>query len=199
MICAPRTGTGLWRVDFGAEPATTNKINGVVARETHGLVPTLFSAPLPASTRTVLTNTVYLKAHWPQPFRSTSMAPFHTADGHAVQVPLMTNTGPVARYRQVAGWQSATLPYAGGRLAAVGLLPPPHAANCAVPSLAQWTALTDTAPSQPAGVRLPRCTWTRPGPTCKPPWPPWACRSAAITPGWARRTARSPRSCSATR
>jgi serpin B len=68
----------------------------------------------------------------------------------------MTNTGPVAKYRQVAGWQSATLPYAGGRLAAVGLLPPPHAANCAVPSVAQWTALTDTAPSQPAGVRLPR-------------------------------------------
>jgi serpin B len=147
---------GLWPVNFGAEPATTNKINGVVARETHGLVPTLFPAPLPVSTRTVLTNTVYLKAHWPQAFRSTSMAPFHTADGHVVQVPLMTNTGPVAKYRQVAGWQSATLPYAGGRLAAVGLLPPPHAANCAVPSLAQWTALTDTAPSQPAGVRLPR-------------------------------------------
>ena len=147
---------GLWPVNFGAEPATTNKINGIVARETHGLVPTLFSAPLPVSTRTVLSNTVYLKAHWPQAFPSTSMAPFHTADGRVVQVPLMTNTGPVASYRQVAGWQSATLPYAGGRLAAVGLLPPPHAANCAVPSLAQWTALTASAPSQPAGVRLPR-------------------------------------------
>jgi serpin B len=56
----------------------------------------------------------------------------------------------------VAGWQSATLPYAGGRLAAVGLLPPAHAANCAVPSQAQLTALTTTAPGQPAGVRLPR-------------------------------------------
>lgn len=147
---------GLWSVNFGDEPATTNKINGVVAQETHGLVPTLFSAPLPASTRTVLENTVYLKARWEQPFPSTSTAPFHTGDGQVVQVPMMSNTGPVASYRRVAGWQSATLPYAGGRLAAVGLLPPAHAANCAVPSQAQLTALTTTAPGQPAGVRLPR-------------------------------------------
>ena len=152
---------GLWSVNFGAEPATTNQINGVVARETHGLVPTLFPAPLPVSTRTVLLNTVYLKARWPQPFPSTSTAPFHTADGHVVQVPLMSNPGPVASYRQVAGWQSATLPYAGGRLAAVGLLPPAHAANCAMPSPAQWTALTTTAPSQPAGVQLPRMHLTQ--------------------------------------
>jgi serpin B len=147
---------GLWSVNFGDEPATTNKINGVVAQETHGLVPTLFPTPLPASTQTVLENTVYLNARWEQPFPSTSTAPFHTADGQVVQVPLMSNTGPVASYRRVAGWQSATLPYAGGRLAAVGLLPPAHAANCAVPSQAQLTALTTTAPGQPAGVRLPR-------------------------------------------
>ena len=46
---------GLWAVDFGDEPATTNRINAVVARETHGLLPALFQAPLPPSTRTVLT------------------------------------------------------------------------------------------------------------------------------------------------
>lgn len=152
---------GLWSVNFGTEPATTNKINGVVAQETHGLVPALFAAPLPSSTRTVLTNTVYLKAHWPQPFPSTSTAPFRTADGQVVQVPLMSNTGPVAGYRQVGGWQSATLRYAGGRLAAVGLLPPAHAAGCAMPSPAQLTALTTTARSQPAGVRLPRMQLTQ--------------------------------------
>jgi len=147
---------GLWSVNFGDEPATTNKINGVVAQETHGLVPTLFPAPLPASTQTVLENTVYLKARWEQPFPSTAAAPFHTGAGQVAQVPMMSNTGPVASYRRVAGWQSATLPYAGGRLAAVGLLPPAHAANCSVPSQAQLAALTTTAPAQPAGVRLPR-------------------------------------------
>ena len=40
--------TGLWVVDFGDEPTTTNRINAVVAHETHGLVPALFQAPLPA-------------------------------------------------------------------------------------------------------------------------------------------------------
>ena len=147
---------GLWTVDFGAEPATTNQINAVVAHDTHGLVPTLFPAPLPASTRTVLSNTVYLKARWAQPFRTTSTAPFHTASGSSVQVPLMSSTDPVASYRQAAGWQSATLPYQGGRLAAVALLPPAHAAGCALPTLAQWTALTAGTSTRSTGVRLPR-------------------------------------------
>ena len=146
----------LWTVDFGTEPATTNQINTVVADGTHGLVPTLFPAPLPASTRAVLSNTVYLKARWPQPFPATSAAPFRTASGQVVQVPLMSSTDPVASYRQAAGWQSATLPYAGGGLAAVGLLPPAHAASCAVPTLAQWTALTAGTSTRSTGVRLPR-------------------------------------------
>ena len=42
---------GMWSVNFGDEPATTNQINGVVNQETHGLVPALFPAPLPTSTR----------------------------------------------------------------------------------------------------------------------------------------------------
>ena len=147
---------GLWTVDFGKEPATTNQINAVVAHDTHGLVPTLFPAPLPASTRAVLSNTLYLKARWQQPFPATSPAPFRTASGRVVQVPLMSSTGPVASYRQAGGWQSATLPYAGGGLAAVGLLPPAHAASCAVPTPAQWTALTAATSTRSAGVRLPR-------------------------------------------
>jgi serpin B len=60
--------SGLWVVDFGDEPGTTNRINAVVARETHGLIPALFQAPLPRSTRTVLTNALYLKARWLYPF-----------------------------------------------------------------------------------------------------------------------------------
>lgn len=147
---------GLWTVDFRTEPATTNQINSVVAHDTHGLVPTLFPAPLPTSTRAVLSNTVYLKARWQQPFPATSAAPFHTAHGGTVQVPMMSSTDPVASYRQTAGWQSATLPYAGGGLAAVALLPPAHAAGCAVPTPAQWTALTAGNSIRSTGVRLPR-------------------------------------------
>ena len=147
---------GMWSVNFGDEPATTNQINGVVNQETHGLVPALFPAPLPTSTRTVLSNTVYLKARWQQPFPAANPAPFHTAGGGTVQVPMMSSTDPVASYRQAAGWQSATLPYAGHGLAAVALLPPAHAASCATPTAAQWTALTTGSSARATGVRLPR-------------------------------------------
>ena len=148
--------TGLGVVDFGDEPATTNQINALVARETHGLIPALFQAPLPPSTRTVLTNALYLKARWRNPFPATSPAPFQAGDGQVVQVPLMRSAAPVASYRQAGGWQSATLPYAGGGLAAVALLPPAHATGCAAPTLAQWTALTAGSSTQSAEVQLPR-------------------------------------------
>lgn len=147
---------GVGVADFGDEPATTNRINAIVAHETHGLVPALFQAPLPTSTRVVLTNALYLKAPWMHPFPAASPAPFRTAGGRVVQVPLMSSTAPVATYRRAGGWQSATLPYAGGRLAAVALLPPVQAATCAVPTLTQWTALTAGTSVQSAEVRLPR-------------------------------------------
>ena len=152
---------GVGMADFGDEPATTNRINAVVAHETHGLVPALFQAPLPTSTRVVLTNALYLKAPWLRPFPAASPAPFRTAGGRVVSVPLMSSTAPVASYRRAGGWQSATLPYAGGRLAAVALLPPVQAPTCAVPTLAQWTALTAGTSAQSAEVRLPRLHLTQ--------------------------------------
>ena len=121
--------TGLGAVDFGDEPATTNGINAVVARETHGLIPALFQAPLPPSTRAVLSNALYLNAPWLHPFPAARPAPFRTADGRVVQAPLMSSTAPVASYHRADRWQSATLPYVGARLAAVALLPPVHAAR----------------------------------------------------------------------
>jgi serpin B len=148
--------TGLGVVDFGDEPAATNRINAVVARETHDLIPHLFAAPLPTSTRVVLTNALYLKAPWRNPFPATSPAPFRTGGGRVIRVPLMSSAAPVAGYRRAGGWQSATLPYTGGRLAAVALLPPAHATGCAAPTLTQWTALTAGRSTQSAEVQLPR-------------------------------------------
>jgi serine protease inhibitor len=68
----------------------------------------------------------------------------------------MSSAVPVASYRRAGGWQSATLPYAGGRLAAVALLPPAHATGCAAPTLTQWTALTAGSSTKSAVVQMPR-------------------------------------------
>jgi serpin B len=73
-----------------------------------------------------------------------------------VRVPLMRSAVPAASYRQAGGWQSATLPYVGGRLAAVAMLPPAHAATCAAPTQDQWTALTAGTSNKSTGVQLPR-------------------------------------------
>ena len=117
--------SGVRVVNFRDEPPTTNQINAVIARETHSLIPALFQTPLPASTQTVLTNALYLKAAWRSPFPGATPAPFRTASGRVLQVPMMSSTEPVASYRQAGGWQSATLPYAawpagGGGPAAAG-------------------------------------------------------------------------------
>ena len=152
---AYRAGVGV--ADFGDEPAATDRINAIVARETHGLLPALFPAPLPVSTRVVLTDALYLKAPWRQPFPGASPAPFRTAGGRMVRVPVMTSTVPVARLppgRRLAVGHPAVR--GGGSWRAVALLPPARAATCAVPALSQWTALTAGTSTRSAAVQLPR-------------------------------------------
>jgi serpin B len=149
-------GTGLQLVDFGHEPAATTTINAVVSRDTHGLIPDLFGQPLATSTRLVLTNALYLKARWQQPFTSASPARFRTAAGTVVTASLMHSIPRVAGYHRAGGWQSATLPYTGGDLAAVAILPPAGTTGCAVPTTAQWAKLTATDATAAAGVNLPK-------------------------------------------
>jgi serpin B len=148
--------TDLRQVDFAREPATTNAINAVVAHDTRGIIPTLFASPLDASTQTVLTNAIYLHARWENPFPTASPAPFHTAAGGTVSAPLMNSVDPVAGYHSLDGWQSAILPYTGGDLVAVAILPPRSATGCDVPSAGELAALTATSGSQVATVMLPR-------------------------------------------
>jgi len=143
-------------VDFGDEPATTTTINAVVSRDTHGLIPDLFGQPLATSTRLVLTNALYLKARWQQPFPAASPARFRTAAGKVVTVSLMRGVPGAAGYHRAGGWQSATLPYTGRDLAAVAILPPAGPAGCAVPTTAQWAKLTTTDATTAAGVSLPK-------------------------------------------
>ena len=143
-------------VDFSDEPAATTAINAVVSHDTHGLIPTLFGQPLAPSTKTVLTNALYLKARWVHPFPAAGPAQFHTAAGSVVQATLMDSTAAIAGYHSVGGWQSATLPYTGGDLLAVAILPPATATGCAVPTVTQWAALTAGRATQSADVDLPK-------------------------------------------
>jgi serpin B len=153
---ATATGADLQTLDFAAHAQqATDAINARVSSDTGKLIPTLFDQPLDPSTTTVLTNAIYLNAAWKTPFLPAHDALFHTAAGRTVTVKLMSTAGDLGEVRDAGSWRSAVLPYAGGQLEAVVLLPDDPAAACAIPSAAQLAALT-TGKSALAPVDMPK-------------------------------------------
>jgi serpin B len=129
-----RFGATLHTADFERDPdQALNAVNAAVAAQTKGEIQRLFpTGSLDNSTRLVLTNAVYLAADWATAFPAdrTRPAPFTREDGSTTQVPMMhSDTGrdpelpPAYGYAQGPGYQVATLPYAGGRLAFTIVLP----------------------------------------------------------------------------
>jgi serpin B len=117
-------------VDFAGDPGgATNAINATVDKDTSGLIKKLFDGPLPRDTVTVLTNAMYLKATWLTPFEMSAPTDFHAVGG-VESVPMMS--GASGAGRSSSGWRSVELPYVGGKLSAVAILPPAGTSPCAV-------------------------------------------------------------------
>lgn len=133
-------GSKLAQLDF-TKPAATDAINADVNRDTHGLIRTLFDQPLAASTVTVLTNALHLKADWVTPFDTSINTPFTTDAGPTVTAHMMSAHEFETPYRSSEGWQSAALPYTGGQLTAYAILPP-KGNSCTDVTGATLTALT---------------------------------------------------------
>jgi serpin B len=155
----------LRQLDFRDEPAATNAVNAVVSHDTDSLIPTLFSQPLEPATRTVLADAILLDAKWQDPFPAAHPGVFHAASGRAEPATMMQNADGSFASRSSGGWTSVVLPYAGGRLRAVAMLPPARTAGantgsqCSVPARATLSALTEGA-SKSAGVVLPKLDLT---------------------------------------
>lgn len=127
---AKRFGAGAGEVDFsGAAEAARGEINGWVADHTAKKIPELLKAGvITPLTRLVLTNAVYLKAPWAEPFRpaATRPEPFLLAPDTPVDVPFMHSSGRLVAGRIGAGDEAATvceIPYAGTRLVMVIVVP----------------------------------------------------------------------------
>jgi serpin B len=147
--------TELRQLDFTKEPAATNAINAIVSKDTDHLIPSLFDTPLDPTTQTVLADAILLDAKWQQPFTDSSPGAFHTGSDGSVSAPLMFNSDATFASRAAGGWQAAVLPYLGGTLQAVAMLPPASATACATPSAATLTSLT-SGKSTRAAVVLPK-------------------------------------------
>jgi serpin B len=129
---ALRTGMGadIGEVDFvGAKAAAVRTINDWAAKATRDKIKNVLSENLVDDlTRVILANAIYFKARWEDEFSEygTEPRPFTLLDGKKVQVPTMMSLGHRATSRDTHV-QALSLPYSGGKLAMLVLLPDPGA------------------------------------------------------------------------
>lgn len=119
-------GVAITAVDYkqAAEEARV-RINGWVEEQTQERIANLLQpGVLDPLTRLVLVNAIYFKGMWETPFKadSTVDAPFHVAPDRTVQAPLMTQSLR-CRYASFPLLDIVELPYAGGGMAMIVLLP----------------------------------------------------------------------------
>lgn len=119
-------GAGVRLVDFktAAEKARV-RINEWVADETNDKITDLIpKGALDELVRLVLVNAVYLDATWAQQFdpNDTTDRAFHRLGGDTVTVPMMHQVGSFP-YGAGDGWQAVQMPYLGGDLAMLVIVP----------------------------------------------------------------------------
>ena len=114
-------------IDFSADPiAATQHINKWVADQTRDRIRDLIpGGALDKTTRLVLANALYLKAPWAKEFseNATTPEPFFVRGGGPVDVPMMRKTSDHFGYARHEGFTVVSLPYTGGELQFVVLLP----------------------------------------------------------------------------
>lgn len=119
-------GSPLAEADFAADPDGERQvINGWVEDQTNDLIPELFpEGSLHASTVMVLVNAIALDAPWEFPFdpASTSDQPFTRADGSTVNVATM-HYDEYLPSAVTEEYQAVELPYGGGALSMVVVMP----------------------------------------------------------------------------
>jgi len=123
------------QVDF-ASPVVVEQVNAWVKQATSGRIPTILSEP-PGPVVLMLLNAVYFKGDWLDRFDSTLTKPdtFATSSHRKVIVPFMQSRRHV-RYWATDSLQGLLLPYRGGNLSALLVLPSgSHSPSSLLPAL----------------------------------------------------------------
>lgn len=119
-------GGGLKILDFIDEPEPSRlEINKWASEQTEGRIQNLLPpGVINPLTRLILTNAIYFKARWENEFseRMTQDDTFYLLDGNTVTVPMMHQKTRFA-YAKGGDFQAVRLPYLGGEIAMVVLLP----------------------------------------------------------------------------
>jgi serpin B len=155
--------------DFVKSEAARNAINAWVEKETRDKIKDLLPAGvITPLTRAVIANAVYFKADWKTQFKKelTKDRPFHIDSGEPVDVPMMEQTGEFEygeteldpESRLADSVQVVEMPYVGGSLSMVMLMPKTHGLNRLESRLteANLTEWTKDLHKQSVRVRMPR-------------------------------------------
>ena len=163
-------GAGLREVNFGDLDGARRRINEWVAKETRGKITELFApGVLPEDMLLVLANAIHFKADWASKFEGLATResdfsapgdPHGDEEARAVKVQMMHQTGGFP-YMETEDFQILEMPYRGGDLSMVILLPRNAFGLRLVEEaltaekLAQWL---DALRAAQVGVSLPRFT-----------------------------------------
>jgi len=125
-VLAENYGAGLRILDFAsASEESRVTINNWVSDQTEGRIEDLIApGEIHALTRLVLTNAIYFNAAWQYPFKedATYDGTFYLLNGDEITVPMMRQTEWFG-YGEGDGYQAVELPYDGGELSMIILLP----------------------------------------------------------------------------
>jgi len=135
---------GVGQAPFQTDPArAAAEVNQAISRDTHGQIPQLVTPGLVSGMGWVLTSALYMDARWLTPFNPglTAGGSFTAQGGTAVTAQYMHGSQPTG-WGVADGWTGAWLPYQGGQLGMLAILPPAGAGSCAVPSAPGLAALT---------------------------------------------------------
>jgi serpin B len=119
-------GAPLELLDFARDPMKCRgQINAWVEKQTRDRIRDLIpSDGLTRDTRLVLVNAIYMKAPWIEEFpaSATQTRPFHTARSSSAGVPTMTRQDHFG-YAKREGFTTVTIPYTGGAVQFLVILP----------------------------------------------------------------------------
>jgi serpin B len=118
-------GASLEQVDFAQSEQVRREINAWVEKQTRDRIKDLIApGSLNAQTRLVLTNAIYFKGAWLEPFKGelTKDEPFHLNADRTTTAEMMHQQHQFP-YFETDDLQAVELPYAGRRLSMVVLLP----------------------------------------------------------------------------
>lgn len=149
----------LERMDFpGKAEECRRQINAWVEEQTRTRIQELLPDLSPGS-RLVLVNAVYLKAPWAEEFSeyATAPRPFHVAAGAPQDRPTMLRQDDFG-YRKFPGFSAVTVPYSGGELQFLALVPDAVDALPAVEKTLTAALLAEcaAAPATDVVLQLPK-------------------------------------------